>query len=153
DLRHTAYKQEDLLLDQACPQLAQNIYRELRRCAIADDKKAAYPAAGEVTQWSQELLRLKPLLTLADKLATKLHSTTNALAERDAEFYKINHLANLRDQTIHDLHQILNNLRADLERQHRVVLDQIDALDVQRQQLKDLTEISATQSAQLATQA
>src|SRR5690606_8395425 len=51
------------------------------------------------------------------------------------------------------LHQILNNLRADLERQHRVVLDQIDALDVQRQQLKDLTEISATQSAQLATQA
>src|SRR5690606_11427368 len=36
DLRHTAYKQEDLLLDQACPQLAQNIYRELRRCAIAD---------------------------------------------------------------------------------------------------------------------
>src|SRR5690606_30736236 len=121
NLRHTTYKPQDLAQDKTCPLLAQDIYCELLECASAADSKLA-DLAPKVTQWRTELARIKPLLAFSDEIWLQLQTATGNLLERDKAFYELNHTANLRDQTIHDLNQLINSLRSDIERQNRTLL-------------------------------
>lgn len=139
NLRHSTYEQKDLLVDPACPQLARDIYRELQQYATTADSDIQ-TLAKKTTTWERELSLFNPLLTLSDKTWKKLEQTTHELNERTAEFYRVNHIANLRDQTIHDLNQLINSLRSDIERQNRTLLDQIDTIRHQTQSINALTE-------------
>ncbi len=105
-LRHTVYGPDDLLLDDACPPLAREIYAALRDVA-ADKTQLDDPALRtRVAQWSKEFERIKSPLALADRLFEQREAAKALVVERDAHIVYLNGVIHDKDVHIGNLDQI-----------------------------------------------
>ncbi|WP_218131736.1 glycosyltransferase [Nitrosospira multiformis] len=113
-LRHTAYDLNDLSLDDACPLLIREIYTELLN-ATSDKILLDDPILKDkIEQWTNEWQRLKPILTLADRLSSlnplgkQIASLKQALVEHDGQIASLLEQALVeRDGQIASLEQAL----------------------------------------------
>jgi len=116
-LRHTLYDLNDLLLDDACPQLVREIYTAL--LDVASDKiRIQDPAIqNKISHWVSEFERLKSPLILADELYTQQAITAQAVVERDTQISILNQSLQERDtqntalcERLHEVETMLNTL-------------------------------------------
>jgi len=105
ELRHTRYKLSDLLLDDACPPLVQEIYTAL--LDIVSDQVRINDTHFQdlVVQWSNEFDRIKSPLFLVDKFIIQTETLNQAVNERDGEIAALNQAVNERDGEIASLSQ------------------------------------------------
>jgi glycosyltransferase involved in cell wall biosynthesis len=104
-LRHTAYRPNDLLLDDACPPLVREIYAVLLNVASGDIKIDDGELQNQLIQWGDEFLRIKSPLILADKFSAKIASLSQAVRERDGQISGLSQIVGERDRQIDDFHQ------------------------------------------------
>ncbi len=72
-LRHTIYNANDLVLDQSCPPLVQELYAALLD-AVRDNTQTNQSAFhANTTVWVNEFERLKSSLRLADQMTVQIH--------------------------------------------------------------------------------
>ncbi len=120
ELRHTIYELKDLLLDDSCPPIVQEMYADL--LDVASDKVGFddEELLNKVVSWADEFERLKTPLRLVDKLLREksivlaehndqLSNLDQVVAERDGQ------LANL-EQTISDQVNHIRNVEAEHEK-------------------------------------
>ena len=103
-LRHTAYRPNDLLLDNACPPLVREIYDVLLNVASGDVQIDEGGLQKQLIQWSSEFGRIKSTLTLADKFFVKIAGLGQALNERDGQISGLSQIVGERDRQIEDFH-------------------------------------------------
>lgn len=113
-LRHTLYDQNDLLLDDACPQLVREIYTAL--LDVASDKiQIKDPAIqNKISHWVSEFERLKSPLILADELFAQQAITTQAVAVRDTQISILNQSLRERDTQNTALSERLHKVESEL---------------------------------------
>ena len=112
-LRHSHYALNDLVLDDACPRLVQEIYGALLapsegRTSIEDEI-----FDNLIAHWVEELERLKPSLVLADKLLEFGTASVRKLAERDVEMAERDKSIVALDKAVADRDSRLFGLAAD----------------------------------------
>lgn len=113
-LQHTIYELKDLSLDEACPPLVREIYASLR--AVACDKISLDDPMlqNQIARWMDEFMRLKPILSLADRLfvenagllramTEQISNLNQALCERDAQITFLNQAVVERDLIVNEM--------------------------------------------------
>ncbi len=106
-LRHTVYDLNDLLIDDACPQLVREMYSVLLDVASDKMNLDGSELQNKIIRWSEEFERLKVPLMLADKLIVENAVAFNMLSERDSQIVSLNQTLAERDSQIVILNQTL----------------------------------------------
>ncbi|MDP1541288.1 MAG: glycosyltransferase [Moraxellaceae bacterium] len=107
DLRHTIYKLEDLDLDQHVPPLVKEVYSVL--VDVLDGKLSMGDASFQnlVLAWQDEILRMKSLLMLADKLSRHLVNSENHRAQQEKTIQSLQAEKALAVEKVHMTEQAL----------------------------------------------
>lgn len=107
NLRHSVHDLNDLLIDDACPQLVREMYIVL--LAVASEKMdiAGLELETKIVHWAEEYKRLKTLLNLADRLSIEKASALKVLAERNMQIIGFNKTKDERNAYISKLNEEL----------------------------------------------
>jgi hypothetical protein len=108
ELRHTFYNLNDLLLDDACPPLVQEIYSDLLDVASDDYVFGGFDS--KVVRWSDEFERLKSPLKLIDKFLAQKVVATQTIDEREASLTRLEQTIAERDASLTRLKQTLTDV-------------------------------------------
>jgi glycosyltransferase involved in cell wall biosynthesis len=143
-LRHTVYELNDLLLDEVCPPLVNEIYTALMSVA-ADETRLDDPALQKkVENWAIEFERIKSILTLVDQFANRETSVDHAVLERDRQVAELKQVVAERDQSLQVLSaqvaecdQSVQTLSAQLAERNRSEREQsVQAISAQLAEIK-----------------
>ena len=155
ELRHTLYQMNDLLLDQTCPPIVQEIYSAL--LDVASDKSELNELNIKIVQWTKEFERLKSPLMLIDKLYLQKVVANQAVLERDSRIVNLNlavtecdgRIANLNLAVAEHNHQIANHNLAIAEHDHQTANHNL-AVAERDHQIANLNQAVAEHDHQIA---
>ena len=105
ELHHNIYHLNDLLQDNTCPHIVQEIYSALLDAASEKIKLEDSEFLKKIIYWINEFERLKSPLLLADRLFAQKKNAKQAVAERDTQIADLNQAVAERDAQIADLNQ------------------------------------------------
>ena len=84
DLRNTNFSGAEVAQWRACPALAKDVYISLLQCALDREDISDECFQLQVDSWSNEFMRLTPIMNLMDGFERKIGSQVVQIAERDA---------------------------------------------------------------------
>ncbi|MBB1077816.1 glycosyl transferase, partial [Rhodoferax sp. 4810] len=106
-MRHTVYELDDLLLDDTCPPIVYEIYKDLLKVASDKTKLDDAEIHHKVEAWTSEFERLKSPFLLIDRLVAQNVVATQAVVSRDDQITGLNHVVAERDGQIGVLNQAM----------------------------------------------
>jgi O-antigen biosynthesis protein len=114
-LRHTVYHINDLAQDETALPLVREMYPELLDAATNSQKLESKTFENKNKQWSNEFSRLRPALTLADKLTIKMNSMSKTIASQELVMQSLTTQITQSNDLIANLQVQIANLQAQVE--------------------------------------
>ena len=107
-LRHTLYDQNELSLDDSCPDVVRDAYTKLFKVASDNIDFSSAELNNKIARWVVEYERIKPALKLVDKLLIKNADVDQLLDKRNMEVEKQEAIINHFRQELNDKDKLLH---------------------------------------------